>query len=73
MSIIIKFVDESIYKDIEDLNSSYDINKKLEEINQEMDVLIVEKLVNQLKTMKPRNDIEDLKYLSDMLNIFKQT
>ena len=73
MSIIIKFVDESIYKDIEDLNSSYDINKKLEEINQEMDVLIVEKLVNQLKTMKPRNDIEDLKYLSDILNIFKQT
>jgi len=73
VSIIIKFVDESIYKDIEDLNSSYDINKKLEEINQEMDVLIVEKLVNQLKTMKPRNDIEDLKYLSDMLNIFKQT
>jgi len=73
VSIIIKFVDESIYKDIEDLNSSYDINKKLEEINQEVDVLIVEKLINQLKTMKPRNDIEDLKYLSDILNIFKQT
>ena len=68
VAIIIKSVDESIYQDIEDLESAYDLIKKLEEINQETDELIVEKLIKQLKIMKPQNYMEVLKCLSDMLN-----
>jgi len=43
-----KSVDESIYKDIEDLEFAYDMIKKLEEINQIPDELIIEKLIKQL-------------------------
>jgi len=65
-------VDESIYQDIEDLESAFDMIKKLEEINQEADELIVEKLIKKLKIMKPRNYMEVLKCLSDMLNTFNK-
>jgi len=52
--------------------SAYDMINKLEEINQEADELIVEKLIKKLKIMKPRNYMEVLKCLSDMLNIFNK-
>jgi len=72
VAIIIKSVDESFYKDIEDLESAYDMIKKLEEINQKEDELIVKKLIKRLATMKPLNYMEVLKCLSDMLNIFNK-
>ncbi len=72
VAIIIKSVDQSIYKDIEDLESAYDMIKRLEDINQEADELIVEKLIKQLNFLKPRNYMEVLKCLSDMMNIFNK-
>jgi len=65
-------VHESIYNDIEVLESASDMIKKLEEINQETHEHIFEKLIKQLKTMKPFNFMEVLKGLSDMLNIFNK-
>jgi len=47
-SLLIKTLDEWIYKDIEDLEYAYDIIKKLKETNQYVDELIVEKLVKLL-------------------------
>ena len=54
------------------MESTYDMIKKLEEMNQEADELIVEKLIKLLKIMKPCNYMEVLKSLSDMLNIFNK-
>jgi len=52
MAIIVKSVDESIYKDIIDLEYAYDMIKKLEEINQEANEnFFFEKLIKQLKIM----------------------
>jgi len=47
-SLLIKTLDEWIYKYIEDLEYAYDIIKKLKETNQYVDELIVEKLVKLL-------------------------
>jgi len=42
MAIIINSVNESIYKNIEDLESAYDMINKLEEKNQKADEFIIE-------------------------------
>jgi len=51
-------LNELIYKDIKNLESADGMIKKLEEINQEADELIFEKLIKHLRTMKPRNYME---------------
>jgi len=53
-----------IYKDIKNLESIYNMIKKLE-----ADEFIIEKLIKHLETMKPPNYMRVLKYFSNMLNM----
>jgi len=63
VAIIIKSVDESVYKNIECSESAHDMFIKLEEINQEVNELIVEKLNKWLKTIKLYFILSLIKYL----------